>query len=555
MHKRFFYETKHKQFKDRSNSVAVAQRDFLNDPSIHIVNRKSLCMNKPQIFYNDDSLNLMCVALTANSLKWSEGFLGDGMMYDFGCKYEEPLRSRAMDFDIPKIAIFDLGRGHYSYSPPSSLPRKRLSFSPPDTDSGEPLSKMAYDYRFVNDEIRGLLVGKKKVCLEGLFIKELPASVTEDPPRSYHPPRVYEWANSKKDENDVGWLDIMSDIWHSSANCPMEMVNGEVMSLNGLFNSCFGVEPNVERRHVTMGRMHNQFDFHQRIGCAYVERNQCLPHHAIKMPIIHFNTINEPFMFPIPGNLNGAYFSYCPEMVMRDVIRMWTELDENLLGISLTTPMFSDGFIDYNPSLIGPKFSLFEELLQLDCMMIGITDVILALYTYPPSFADTIDWLSLCFLPVKFCLDHYSSMGKDKKADYEGKTKYMRSHCMPQPDRLNSLSMKDELFSKVPRTNAAMRNSLKSCNTLQCLTLFQDSMIGRQHTIDFDRHLSTLRIIHDEGVSNWTDFYFDSFSSRMNNVILSTEKNLKCVENKESLMNFYVVFLFCSECSISDGFV
>ena len=135
-------------------------------------------------------------------------------------------------------------------------------------------------------------------------------------------------------------------------------------------------------------------------------------------------------------------------------------------------------------------------------------------------------------------------MEKDKKADYEGKTEYMRSHCTPQPDRLNSLIMKDELFAKVPHTNVAMRNSLKSCNTLRCLTLFQDSMIGRRHTVDFDKHLSTLRIIHDEAVSNWTDFYFDNFSSRMNNVILSTEKNLKCLENKESLKNFCIAFLF-----------
>ena len=112
-----------------------------------------------------------------------------------------------MDFDFPKIAIFDLSRGHYSYSPPSSSPpRKRQSFPPPNTDLGEPLSRMAYNYRFVNDKIRGLLVGKKKVCLEGLFIKELAASVTEDPPRSYHSPGVYEWENSKEDENDIGWL-------------------------------------------------------------------------------------------------------------------------------------------------------------------------------------------------------------------------------------------------------------------------------------------------------------------------------------------------------------
>ena len=250
-------------------------------------------------------------------------------------------------------------------------------------------------------------------------------------------------------------------------------------------------------------------------------------------------------MFPIPGNLNGTYFNYCPEMVMRGVIRMWTELDDNLPGISLTTPMFSDGFIDYNPSLIGPKFSLFEESLQLTRPCDDWYNRCYSSFVYLPTKFHRHDRLAQpVFSTGETFLDHYSSMEKDKKADYEGKTEYMRSHCTPQPDRLNSLIMKDELFAKVPHTNAAMRNSLKFCNTLRCLTLFQDSMIGRRHTVDFDKHLSTLRIIHDEAVSNWTDFYFDNFSSRMNNVILSTEKNLKCLENKESLKNFCIAFLF-----------
>ena len=79
--------------------------------------------------------------------------------------------------------------------------------------------------------------------------------------------------------------------------------------------------------------------------------------------------------------------------------------------------MLSDGFIDDNPSSIGPKFSLFEESLQL---------------TRPHD-----DWHNRCYssfvyLPTKFCrhdrldqhvfstsetsLDHYSSMEKDKKS-------------------------------------------------------------------------------------------------------------------------------------------
>ena len=127
---------------------------------------------------------------------------------------------------------------------------------------------MAYDYRFVNDEIRGLLVGKKKMCLEGLCVKELSASVnciTKDPLRAY------QCTNSARGKNDVGWSDIMTAIWHSGTNCPLEMVNGEVVSLNGLFGSCFGIEPSIKRRDTTVGRMCNQLDFHQRIGGAYVE--------------------------------------------------------------------------------------------------------------------------------------------------------------------------------------------------------------------------------------------------------------------------------------------
>ena len=93
-------------------------------------------------------------------------------------------------------------------------------------------------------------------------------------------------------------------------------------------------------------------------------------------------------MFPIPGDLMGEYFKFCPKMVVRDVIRMWTKLDDNLPGISLTTPTFSDGFIDYDPSLIRPKFSLFEESLLL---------------TRPHD-----DWYNRCYssfvyLPTKFC--------------------------------------------------------------------------------------------------------------------------------------------------------
>ena len=76
-------------FRLRTDEVAVAQRDVLHDPSIYIINRKSLMVNKPHVFYNDDSSDVHCLPLAKNALKWSEGFMGDCMMIFAECRYEE----------------------------------------------------------------------------------------------------------------------------------------------------------------------------------------------------------------------------------------------------------------------------------------------------------------------------------------------------------------------------------------------------------------------------------------------------------------------------------
>ena len=91
VHTQFFHETRTKFFADRSDSVAIIKRDCLNDPSMYVINRKLLVVNKPQVFYNDDSCYRHCLALTTNALKWSESFLGDCMNVDSSCKFEEPI--------------------------------------------------------------------------------------------------------------------------------------------------------------------------------------------------------------------------------------------------------------------------------------------------------------------------------------------------------------------------------------------------------------------------------------------------------------------------------
>ena len=75
----FLCQTHMLPFRLRSNAVAIAQRDVLHDPSIYVINRKTLIVNRPHVFYNDDSSDVSCTPLLRNSLKWSEGFMGDCM--------------------------------------------------------------------------------------------------------------------------------------------------------------------------------------------------------------------------------------------------------------------------------------------------------------------------------------------------------------------------------------------------------------------------------------------------------------------------------------------
>ena len=70
---------------------------MLHDPSVYIINRKSLLVNKPHVYYNEDSSNVHCAPLSTNVLKWIEPV----------CRYEEPIRNVVLNADYPKISMFE----------------------------------------------------------------------------------------------------------------------------------------------------------------------------------------------------------------------------------------------------------------------------------------------------------------------------------------------------------------------------------------------------------------------------------------------------------------
>ena len=182
---------------------------------MYVVNRKSLMVNKTQVNYNDDSSNVLCAPLLVNMLKWSESFMGDAMMYDLQCKYEEPLRRIAFDFNCPKVSLFRVASNDYSFSPPSNTNRiqgRRIEFR--DYDAMSILTKM-----------KRLVQGTTHFCLRCLSIKDLPKRLDTC---QYVERRAIDWANDRNYASGILWSDVISDIWSSNSCNLMRNENAQV---------------------------------------------------------------------------------------------------------------------------------------------------------------------------------------------------------------------------------------------------------------------------------------------------------------------------------------
>ena len=154
------------------------------------------------------------------------------------------------------------------------------------------------------------------------------------------------------------------------------------------------------------------------------------------MNLYSFNTLNGKLAFPIPGDLSGNDFGHCPEMVIHDEIRMWSEVNESWPGISLSMPMFADGHMDLNPSLTGPKFLLFEQPISLTRPRDDWFDRYYSSFIYFPERFRNLFRSSQWTLSTNVdCVDHYIDQGSIKCGIRDKSSRnYLRSHCTPLPD-------------------------------------------------------------------------------------------------------------------------
>ena len=135
-----------------------------------------------------------------------------------------------MNFDWPKISLFKVGENDYSFS----LPRN------PHTFDEEFISIADYDIVSKFDDFMGLFKKKKLICMRELCIDEsLPEKCLDIGPAFKCSTKGLQWATDANDTTNILWSDVISEIWSANQNNPMRSLNGELISLSGLFGLCF----------------------------------------------------------------------------------------------------------------------------------------------------------------------------------------------------------------------------------------------------------------------------------------------------------------------------
>ena len=151
-----------------------------------------------------------------------------------------------MDFNWPKISLFKVGVNDYSFS----LPRN------PHTFDEESISIGDYDIASQFDDVKGLFKKEKLICMRGLCIGEPLPDKCLDIARAFKcSTKGLKWSTDVNDTTNILWSDVISEIWSANQNNPMRSLNGELISFNGLFGSCFDCFMNRECMNFHFSRM------------------------------------------------------------------------------------------------------------------------------------------------------------------------------------------------------------------------------------------------------------------------------------------------------------
>ena len=404
-----------------SDPVAVVQHDVLHDPSVYVINRKSVLVNKPCVYYNDDSCDTHCRPLSINALKWSEGFLGDNLSIEGNCKYEEPIWSIVMDADYPELLISEQGgRFHNGVAYPT--------FAESGTE-------------FKNFPTTAILSAKANWHMHAITCTK---DIIPHLPQQRLLPR---WSLVESRDN-----------WFCEDNLLMKMKNGESVSLLGLLGMS-------RRRHINQSLSIIQHIVERFMSnvCHSLDSpkfDDIIAHHA-KEIVSHLMRSGNVVPLLYPFDLEDGVFDDCPYDIINDHLRCWNSIDEKVVGVSVMTPIFSDGVVDYHPREHGPGFLMCGVPMHMHSKLGDAYNKRYSGFVYHPEQfrmgANRLQYMDLS--PSTTCLDHVRMhdliQGKDHRPEC-----YIHSRCTPRNDQLPVMGINDDSRQKIPRSNCSMRHTV-----------------------------------------------------------------------------------------------
>ena len=327
-------------------------------------------------------------------------------------------------------------------------------------------------------------------------------------------------------------------------NCMMTMRGGQVLSLNGLLGACHEMATNERDRHSLVSRMCVNGDVARSITI-----DNMVQHHTNE--VIRHLTRNVKAIFPIMPLDIQDMLDRSPSMVVHDFIRMWSMMNQSLPFVGLTTPMFSDGATDYEPWKIGPKFFLSPLPMQMHSYTKNPTYRLYSSFIYlPKQFRMMVPRTEQEELSTdKFCWNHLRDTTLRLNSFKTCPEKSIRVNCMLRPDKISQAALCDDLYTKVPQTNSALRSDIKLCNTLKCLTLFKD------HPDDVKVPLSihfALLSGYNLAHANWKYYFIRTCMDRLCNFILYSKEDTMAT-SLEEMSTLFIRYLFFSEFQVNDG--
>ena len=395
-----------------SDPVAVVQRDVLHDPSIYVINRKSVLVNKPCVYYNDDSCDIHCGPLSMNALKWSEGFLGDNVSIKGNCKYEEPIWSIVMDADYPKLSVSEQGGRFYN----------GVAY-PTFAESGT---------EFKNFPTTAILSAKANWCMRAI-------TCTKD--NIPHVPQQ-QWLLPRRS------LVESRDDWFYEDNLLMKIKNGESVSLLGLLGMS-------RRRHINQSlsiikHIVERFTSNVCHSLDSPKFDDIIAHHA-KEIVSHLMRSGNVVPLLYPFDMDGV-FDDCPYDVINDHLRCWNSIDEKVVGMSVTTPIFSDGVVDYHPHECGPGFLMCGVPMHMHSKLGDAYNKHYSGFVYHPEQfrmgANRLQYMDLS--PSTTCLDHVRMHDLIQERKDHRPECYIHSRCTPRNDQLPVMGINDDNRQKIP---------------------------------------------------------------------------------------------------------